>query len=75
MALMGFIYDIEVEQLADAMWQLLDDMGANGLSVCLAAKVEARIAMEPFLTLDRPACEDWMTLATALQVMKESDRG
>lgn len=34
--------------LANAMWQLLDDMGESGLSVCLAAKAQARIAYEPF---------------------------
>lgn len=38
----------KVEALADAMWQLLDDMGATGHSVCEAAKAQARIAFEPF---------------------------
>lgn len=38
----------DVTALADAMWQLLDDMGANGQSVCLAAKAQARIAYEAF---------------------------
>jgi hypothetical protein len=38
----------QVQALADAMWQLLDDMGASGTCVCLAAKAQARVAYEPF---------------------------
>lgn len=37
-----------VEALSDAMWQCLDDMGAQGQGVCLASKAKARIAYEPF---------------------------
>ena len=45
---MTIVTDSEaVAALADAMWQLLDDMG-DGTSVCLAAKAEARVAYEPF---------------------------
>lgn len=64
----------QTEELADAMWQLLDDMGIAGQSVCLAAKAQARIAIEPFLTPDRPACDDWMTLADAEKIEKEAGR-
>lgn len=39
----------QVQALADAMWQLLDDMGTDGQCVCLAAKAQARAALEPFL--------------------------
>jgi hypothetical protein len=61
--------DQEVLDLADAMWQLLDDMGKNGLSVCLAAKAQARIAYEPFITdIERAVCEDLMPLDEALRV-------
>ena len=38
----------QVEELADAMWQLLNDMHPGGQSVCLAAKARARLAYEPF---------------------------
>lgn len=38
----------QVQALADAMWQLLNDMHPGGQSVCLAAKAQARIAYEPF---------------------------
>lgn len=38
----------QVKALADAMWQLLDDMGIDGQGVCLAAKAQARVAFEPF---------------------------
>lgn len=38
----------QVEALSDAMWQLLDDMGAEGTTVCHSAKASARIAYEPF---------------------------
>ena len=41
----------QVQALADAMWQLLDDMGENGLCACLGAKAQARIAYEPFRLL------------------------
>ncbi|MBI1689297.1 hypothetical protein [Methylorubrum sp. DB1722] len=38
----------QVEALADAMWQLLDDMGERGQCVCEGAKAMARVAFEPF---------------------------
>lgn len=38
----------QVQALADAMWQLLDDMGEKGQSVCGHAKAMARVAYEPF---------------------------
>ncbi|GJD74522.1 hypothetical protein MKK50_15795 [Methylobacterium sp. J-043] len=38
----------EIDALADAMWQCLDDMGAQGQGVCLASKAKARVAYEPF---------------------------
>lgn len=56
----------QVKALADAMWQLLDDMGVNGKSVCLAAKAQARIAYEPFM---EEQWEDWMSLAEAQNIM------
>lgn len=42
------------ERLADAAWHVLDDMGKDGLSCCLAAKAYLRVAFEPFKTLDDP---------------------
>jgi hypothetical protein len=42
----------EVGRLAEAMWQVLDDMGAEGRSVCLGTKALARVAFEPFLQAD-----------------------
>lgn len=50
----------EVEALADAMAQLLDDMGTHDAnkSVCLAAKAQARIAYEPFR--DTEDTDDWL---------------
>jgi hypothetical protein len=43
------IYDeLAISELADAMRQLLDDMGADGHCVCEAAKAQARVALEPF---------------------------
>jgi len=38
----------QVQALTDAMWQLLDDMGADGLSVSPAAKEQALAAFTPF---------------------------
>jgi hypothetical protein len=65
--------DEQITALADAMWQLLDDMGKNGLSVCLAAKAEARRAYEPFITLeDSEICEDLMSMAEAEEIGRQT---
>jgi hypothetical protein len=64
----------EIEAMADAMAQLLDDMGAHDLnrSVCLAAKAQARIAYEPFR--DPTDDDSWlMPLDRARTVLKECD--
>lgn len=61
--------DEEIESLECAMWQILDDMGKNGLSACLAAKADARVAYEPFRDKSDPEYEDWMTLAEAEAVL------
>lgn len=44
----------ERERLLDALWQLLDDMGPDGLCVCQAAKEQAMEAYESSLP-DEPA--------------------
>lgn len=63
----------EVNELADAMWQLLDDMGKTGCSVCLAAKAQARIAYEPFVTpLEQAAYDGMMSLEEALEIERQS---
>lgn len=65
--------EAEVTALADAMWQLLDDMGADGQSVCKAAKVRARIAYEPFV--DEPdAMQDFMPIEEAKRLWAEYNR-
>lgn len=64
----------EVEKLADAMWQLLDDMGEGGQSVCLAAKAQARIAFEPFRDKTEPEYDDWMPLAEAQAIVDDIER-
>jgi hypothetical protein len=61
----------EVEELADAMWQLLDDMKKGGLSVCLCAKAQARVAYEPFRDKSEPEYDDWMSLEQANQILEE----
>lgn len=63
----------QIEALEDAMWQLLDDMGADGKSVCLAAKAQARVAYEPFMPDDGTYYRDWMTLDQAERILKECD--
>ena len=57
----------EWESLRDAMWQLLDDMGEHGTSVCLQAKAEARIAFEPFILEDED--EGLMSLEEARRIV------
>ncbi len=42
----------QVQTLADAMWQVLDDMGADSRSVCPATKARARVAYQPFRFTD-----------------------
>ncbi len=63
--------DAEVSELVDAVWQLLDDMGKDGRSVCLAAKALARLAFEPFR--DGPELDSWMSLEEAEKIIAESD--
>lgn len=61
--------------LADAMGQILDDMGKTGQSVCLAAKIQARIAFEPFRTADNYSGDDvCMSLEEARAALSTSDR-
>lgn len=60
--------DKQVQDLADAMWQLLCDMGATGQGVCLAAKARARIAFEPWNT--EVGAEPDMSLDEAKRVMR-----
>lgn len=38
----------KVDALVEAVWQVLDDMGANSCSTCLASKALLRAAYEPF---------------------------
>lgn len=64
----------EIEALAEAMAQLLDDMGKKGQSVCLAAKAQARVAYEPFIDEREWADEYLMPLAVAKQILIESDQ-
>ncbi len=58
----------EVIALADAMDQLLDDMGSTGKCVCLHAKAQARIAFEPFRNYDDHT--DEFTLEEARQIVE-----
>ena len=67
----------EVENLATAVWQVLDDMGKDGLSCCGAAKAQLRVAFEPFVQSaikDDPSLIDgWgpdYTFEKATEVMK-----
>lgn len=48
----------EMRALLAAVWQVLDDMGAEGLSVCPAAKAQLRVAFEPFRGDDDPCDYD-----------------
>ena len=64
----------QIEALAAAMDQLLDDMGKTGQSVCLAAKAQARVAFEPFRDKDDQD-DDWlMPLDVAEEILRQCDR-
>jgi hypothetical protein len=60
----------QVESLEEAMWQLLDDMGADGHCVCPFAKARARIAFEPFVGDE--LMSNWMSLEDAKRVVEGS---
>jgi hypothetical protein len=59
----------EIQALAAAMSQLLDDMGKEGVSVCIAAKAQARIAYEPFAESDEK--ESIMQIEVAQKLLQE----
>lgn len=63
----------QVSDLAEAVWQMLNDMHPGGQSVCLFAKAKARVAYEPFR--DEPEAEiGIMTLADAEDLLANFDR-
>lgn len=64
-------------ELAEAMWQLLDDMAKDGLCVSGFAKARARIAFEPFISKedDLMPNPEWLTLERALLICECVDRG
>lgn len=64
----------QIQALADAMWQLLDDM-QDGTCVSPAARARARVAYEPFAPTDDPgAMDDIMPLAEAEALLKGISR-
>jgi hypothetical protein len=65
----------EVDALATAVWQILDDMAKHGHCACGAAKADLRIAYEPFAADEDRAYEDWMSLEEALAVRADIERG
>jgi hypothetical protein len=42
------VSQIDMIALLDAVWQVLDDMGKDGLSCCALAKADLRVAYEAF---------------------------
>ena len=61
----------EVAALAEAVWQVLDDMAVDGRSCCGAAKAQLRIAYEPFRQDDYA---DWMPLDAAKAIIDDINR-
>ena len=59
----------ETTELADAVWQVLDDMGKSGQSCCAFAKAKLRVAFEPFRDTDEGEAPDF-TLDDAKTVLK-----
>lgn len=68
------LHECRVAALADAMWQLLDDMARHGTSVCLLAKIDARIAFEPFRDTSEPEYDDWLSYAEAKAMRDDYDK-
>jgi hypothetical protein len=67
--------EAQVLALAEAMGQLLDDMGDTSQSVCLYAKAKARIAYEPFMALMEDDPEFYLPLAEAQRIVEDTDNG
>ena len=63
----------DVNELIEAMEQLLDDMGVGGTSVCLYAKAKARVAFEPFM--DTEAAEFFMPIEEAQRIVRDAALG
>lgn len=63
----------EVQDALNALEQLLDDMGVNGLWVSQLAKAKARVAIEPFLDQDPEYLTHLMSLEEALRIVKECE--
>lgn len=60
--------DDSIEQLANATWQVLDDMGRDGLCCCKATKAQLRAAYEPF---NDGEAEPEMTMKQAKEVLTD----
>lgn len=60
--------DAQEHALVAAMDQVLDDMGKK-FSVCGATKAQARVALEPYLTVEEKAMHT--PIEDALQILKE----
>lgn len=61
-------FDAQEHALVAAMDQVLDDMGES-FSVCGATKAQARVALEPYLTVEEKAMHT--TIEDALRILKE----
>lgn len=71
-AVVGVPTPEQIEALADAMAQLLDDMDEHGLAVCGAAKAKARVAYEPWNT-EPHEWQPAMRMDAALRVLIECE--
>lgn len=63
----------ELDDLLEAVWQVLDDFGEEGRNCCGAAKYDLRIALQPFLA-GNPDLDCVYTLEAALKARAETDR-
>jgi hypothetical protein len=63
--------DADVAYLVEAVWQVLDDMGADGRSCCGAANAQLRNAYEPFHSGFEPMD---MPLRTARLILEECEQ-
>lgn len=67
------LHECQVAALADAMWQLLDDM-QRGVNVSLGAKIDARIAYEPFRDTSEPEYPEWLGYSEAKSLKADAER-
>lgn len=65
----------QIEALADAMRDVLDEMGHDSQSVTRYTKAKARLAYEPFMAMMEDGPEFYLALDQAAKIVRDTDIG